>query len=194
MRSIALPCALRRAPQRAHRAPLTPAVPTRLLIPLLLLAALFVCGRAIAQDDGPRIGVVNAERLLIESDAAKAAQARIEREFGERDRALRAQRGVIQDMQASLARERSGMTAFDSASREDEIAVRQRALQREETRYRDALNERRIEEVRRLKQLADEAVRRVAIDESLDLVLQDVLYAGARVDITAKVLKVLRAP
>ena len=87
--------------------------------------------------------------------------------------------------------ERRNMTALGISTREEEIAARQRAFEREEERYRDALNERRLEEVRKLKARADEAVRTVARDEQLDLVLQDVLFAGPRVDITARVLKLL---
>ena len=159
---------------------------------VLLAVGLCAAAPAAAQsDEGPRLGVVNAERLLIESDAARAAQARIEQEFGERDRGLRAERRVIDDMQGALERERRQLSAAALASREESIAVRRRSLQREEERYRDAVNERRLEEVRKLKQLADDAVRRVAVDEGLDLVLQDVLYAGPRVDITPKVLKLL---
>jgi outer membrane protein len=56
---------------------------------------------------------------------------------------------------------------------------------------REDFNLRKNEELVQLQERAQRAIQRIAEAEKFDVILQDVVFASARVDITERVLKAL---
>ncbi len=161
---------------------------------LILLSGLL--STAQAEDEALRVGVVNAARLLDEAPQAREALRRLEQEFQPRDQALLEEQRAIRELESRLAEQGllSGSGETERRQLEYELRSRQRDVKRSEEELREDYNFRRNDELRRLQQLIFEAIVALAQDEQFDLILnQDaVIFAGARVDITGKVLQRLQ--
>ena len=64
-------------------------------------------------------------------------------------------------------------------------------FQRRQREFREDLNQRRNEEMAAVLDRASKVVKQMAESEKYDLVLQEAVYVGPRIDITEKVLKAL---
>lgn len=138
-----------------------------------------------------RIGVVDTERILRESDQAVRAEKKIEREFATRDQEIKNLIKQNKDLQTSL--EKDGPTMSDSVRRgkERELANMNLTLQTLQREFREDLNLRKNEELAVVLARADKAIRAIAESEQYDVILQEAVYRNPKVDITDKVLKYL---
>jgi outer membrane protein len=78
--------------------------------------------------------------------------------------------------------------------RQRELVEQDRDLQRKRREFQEDLNQRRNEELATVVERANRAIRQIFETEKYDLILQEVVFAGTRVDITDKVIRVLNAP
>jgi len=139
----------------------------------------------------PKIGYVNAERILQESVPAKLARARIEAEFAPRQKDIDA--ASLKRQQASDAYEKEAptMTEGERARRQMEVFNLDRNVQRLQRAYNDDVNQRKSQELNNILDLSNKAIRKIALSEGFDLILQDAIFVGPRIDITDRVLKEL---
>ena len=159
---------------------------------LCAVLILFACA-AQADTDGFRIGVVDTERILRESEQAILAERKIEKEFSARDQEIKKQIKLGKEMQAALEKEGSGMSDSVRRFKERELANLNLNLQTMQREFREDLNLRKNEELAVVLALADKAIRAIAESENFDVILQETVYRHPRVDITDKVLKYLAA-
>ncbi|MEO5695438.1 MAG: OmpH family outer membrane protein [Usitatibacter sp.] len=138
-----------------------------------------------------KIGFVNTERVFREAAPAKRAQQVLEREFSTRNAELGKLEKQGRDMQTEL--ERDTVTMPESARREKErqLADVSRDFQRKQREIREDLNLRRNEELARVQERATRVINQIAEAEKYDLILQEAVFAGSRIDITEKVIKAL---
>ncbi|MFZ2162019.1 MAG: OmpH family outer membrane protein [Sideroxyarcus sp.] len=138
-----------------------------------------------------RIGVVDTERILRESEQAVRAEKKIEKEFAARDQEIKKLIKQSKDQQTSL--EKDGSTMSDSVRRnkERELANLNLNLQTLQREFREDLNLRKNEELAVVLAHADKAIREIAESEGYDVILQEAVYRNPKVDITDKVLKYL---
>lgn len=171
--------------------PLQPRRWSRPAAGLMAIPLLLVVGLCMAQT--PRVAIVDMQRLLDEAPQMVAARERLTREFAPRDAELARQREQLRQMEGRL-REQGGQMPAEAARRlAEEVEVLRRALERAEERLREELAARNREERDRVWGQLGEAVSRYARDNGIDLVLPTpVLYASARIDITDRVLDLLR--
>ena len=158
----------------------------RLLLLSLALAAL----PAVAQD---KIGFVNTQRVLSESQPAARAQKRIEAEFRKRDQELARIAGDLKRMQDELEKNAVTMGESQRRTKEREFAELNRDFQRKQREFREDLNQRRNEELAQVIEQANRIIRQIAEQESFDIIFQDAVYASKRIDITDQVIKALDA-
>jgi len=138
-----------------------------------------------------RIGFVDTERILRESEPALAAQKKIDKEFSVREQEVKALAKQFQDAKAAL--EAAGTTLSDAARRihEREIANLNLMLQTRQREFREDMSLRQNEELAQILAKADQAIKRIAESEQYDVILQEAVYRSPKVDITDKVLKYL---
>jgi outer membrane protein len=153
---------------------------------LLLLAA-----GAVAADDY-KIGVLNVERVLQQSQDAKAAHDRIEQAFKGRDADIARKEQDVRAAAAQLERDGATLSADERASRERSIETRTREVQRLREQFAEDLHARQFEELDKLKERLDKVLTRYAKDHQFDLILQDAAFVGRSVDITDDVIKALQ--
>jgi outer membrane protein len=144
-----------------------------------------------AHADDLKVGVMNVERILRQSKAAQAAQARIEQEFKARDADLSRQEQDVQAQAAQFAKDRATLSADDAAKRERALDARTRDVQRLRQQFAEDLRARQFEELDKLKARLDEVLTKYARDNHFDLILQDAAYVGRGVNITDDVIKAL---
>jgi outer membrane protein len=160
---------------------------------LLCAGLIFFACVAQAGAEGFRIGVVDTERILRESDQAIRAEKRIEKEFAARDQEIKKQIKLSKDLQSALEKDGSGMSDSVRRFKERELANLNLNLQTMQREFREDLNLRKNEELAVVLAHADKAIRAIAESEEYDVILQEAVYRNPKVDITDKVLKYLSA-
>ena len=160
----------------------------------LAIAALAVATAAPAAAQELKIGYVNSERVLREANPAKAAQAKLEAEFSKRERELNDAAGKLKSAADKLEKDAPTLSESERTRRQRELVEQDRDLQRKRREFQEDLNQRRNEELAAVVERANRAIRQIFESEKYDLILQEVVFASPRVDITEKVIKILNAP
>ena len=158
---------------------------------LLGISALLATGAACAQE--LKIGYVNSERVLREASPAKAALARMEADFSKRDKDLNDQASRLKAAADKLEKDAPTLPESERNRRQRELVEQDRDLQRKRREFQEDLNQRRNEETAGIVERANKVIKQIFEGEKYDLILQDVVFAGPRVDITEKVIKALNA-
>ncbi|HLP99296.1 MAG TPA: OmpH family outer membrane protein [Sideroxyarcus sp.] len=158
-----------------------------------LFCAFLIAFSGIAQADPEsfRIGVVDTERILRESDQAIRAEKKIEKEFALRDQEIKKLIKQGKELQSALEKEGSNMSDSMRRVKERELANLNVSLQTMQREFREDLNLRKNEELAVVLAHADKAIREIAESENYDVILQEAVYRNPKVDITDKVLKYL---
>jgi outer membrane protein len=140
-----------------------------------------------------KIGYVNSDRVLRDATPAKAAQARLEQEFAKREKELADVAARLK--QASEKLEKDGPTLAESerARRQRELVEQDRDFQRRRREFQEDLNQRKNEELASVVERANKVIKQIFEQEKFDLIVQEAVFAGPRVDITDKVIKTLNA-
>jgi len=164
-----------------------------LLHPLVAAAVALLMLAPAANAQELKIGYVNSERVLREAAPAKAAQSKLEAEFSKRERELSEQTARLKASADKLEKDAPTLGEGDRARRQRELVEQDRELQRKRREFQEDLNQRRNEELSGVVERANRVIRQIFEQEKYDLILQEVVFAGPRVDITAKVIKSLNA-
>lgn len=155
------------------------------------LAALVLAAPAIAQE--LKIGYVNSERVLRESSAAKAAQAKLEAEFGRRERDLNDLGQRLKAAADKLDKDGPTLSEGERSRRQRELIDQDRDLQRKRREFQEDLAQRKNEELSGVVERANRVIKQIFDSEKYDVILQEVVFASPRVDITDKVIRSLNA-
>ena len=164
---------------------------TGLMVMAITAAAGLLAGAANAQE--LKIGYVNSERVLREATPAKAAQTKLEGEFSKRERDLSDQAARLKAAADKLEKEAPTLSEAERNRRQRELVEQDRDLQRKRREFQEDLNQRKNEELAGVVERANRVIKQIFDQEKYDLILQEVVFAGPRVDITDKVIKALNA-
>ncbi len=162
----------------------------RYLNKLILFGLIWaVTGPVYAQAN---IAFVDVAKVLEKAPQAIAANKRLEKEFEPRNRSLIALRKELRKQEDKLARD--GVTMSDGQLRrlERDIRDRKREIKRAQEDYREDLNLRRNEELRKLQKRVYKAIVDLAKKRGYHAVVGDgVIYAAESINITKDILKEL---
>jgi outer membrane protein len=157
---------------------------------MLLLAVLAMYSKGTLA--APKIGFVDTVKLMEGAPQAKSAQTKIESEFAPREKELVALQREIKKLEDDLSRDGAVMSEAEKTKLEREVLAKRRDLKRSQEEFRDDLNIRRNEVLKKLQEDMYKAVVTLAKEEKFDLIMsQGVVYASDKVDITDSVLKKL---
>lgn len=141
-----------------------------------------------------KIGVVNYAVLLQRSPQARAAQAALVKEFGPRERALKARQAALKARAAKFQKNQAAMSADQRASEQQQLQSANRDLSQQISDYQDDFNSQQNAQVSKLQKMLVAEVQRYAQAQKFDLVFANgVIYATPALDITSEVLKALQA-
>jgi outer membrane protein len=159
---------------------------------LLAVSALAgALGAAQAQE--LKIGYVNGERVLREAAPAKAAQAKLEAEFKKRETELNDTGTKLRTAFEKLEKDGPTLSEAERSRRQRDLTEQQRDFERKRRELLEDLNQRKNEELAAVSERASKVIKQIFETEKYDLIVQEVVFAGPRVDITKKVIDALNA-
>jgi outer membrane protein len=156
-------------------------------------AALMAGAVAGVQAQELKIGYVNGERVLREAAPARAAQAKLEAEFSRREKDLNDQLVRLKATADKFEKDAPTLPEAERSRRQRELVESDRDLQRKRRELNEDLNQRKNEETASVLERTNRVIKQIFDNEKYDLIIQDVVFAGPRVDITDKVIKALNA-
>ena len=164
------------------------------LISALLLASVSSIAVSV-QAQELKIGYVNGERVLREAEPAKRAAAKLEAEFGKRQKELNDQSAAFRAQADKLDRDAPTLSEAEKARRQRELIEIDRDLQRKQREYQEDLTQRKNEEVNNVSERAQRTIKAIGEAEHYDLIVQNqlVFYFSPRIDLTKKVIDALNA-
>ena len=157
------------------------------------LAALIATGATLASAQELKIGYVNSERVLREANPAKAAQAKLETEFGKREKDLADQANRLKGAADKLEKDAPALAETERNRRQRDLVEQDRDFQRKRRELQEDLTQRKNEELASVVERANKVIKQIFEQEKYDLILQDAVHWSPRVDITKKVIDALNA-
>ncbi len=158
---------------------------------VVALTGALVSGVVQAQE--ARIAAVNSDRILRESAAATAAEAKLKAEFAKRDKDLQDMASRLKTLSDQLDRNGASMSLTDRAAKQKQLSDLDSDFQRRQREFREDLNQRRNEELAAVLDRANKVIKQIAEQQHYDLIVQEAVYVSPRIDITDQVLKALAA-
>jgi outer membrane protein len=146
---------------------------------------------ALAED--LKIGYVNSDRVLRDATPAKAAQAKLEAEFSKRDKEMAEIATKIKSASEKLEKDAPTLSETERSRRQRELVDQDREFQRKRREFQEDLTQRKNEELSVVVERANKVIKQIFESEKYDLIIQEAVFAGPRIDITDKVVKALNA-
>jgi outer membrane protein len=160
---------------------------------VLVLLGCAAFGALAQAQESFRVGFVNTDRIFREANTAKAAQAKLEQEFGRREKELTDLGASLKTASERYEREAPTLSESQRQQRQKALIDQDRDFQRKRREFQEDLNARKNEELQQVLERANRVVRQVAEAEKYDVVLQEAVYINPKHDITDKVIKALNA-
>ncbi len=158
------------------------------------IAALALAGLSLmASAQELKIGYVNGERVLRESLPAKAAQTKLEAEFKKREAELNDVGTKLRTAVEKLEKDSPMLAESERNRRQRDLGEQQREFERRRRELLEDLNQRKNEELSRVTERASRVIKQIFEAEKYDLIVQEAVFASAKVDITNKVIDALNA-
>lgn len=161
-----------------------------------LVASAILLTPAIAQAQGAKplkVGFVNVQRLLIESPQANAANRALENEFAPRQRDLLAKQKSFKDRADKFQKDGAVMGGDERRNAENDLRRDERELQRQVEELREDLNNRKNEELGKMRVNVLREIESFSKQGGFDLIVSDALYVAPALDVTAQVLQGLQS-
>jgi len=140
-----------------------------------------------------KIGYVHSDRVLRDAVPAKAAQAKLESEFSKREKELADMAGKLKSAGEKLDKDAPTLAEAERSRRQRDLMEQDREFQRKRREFQEDLSQRKNEELAAVVERANKVIKQIFESEKYDLILQEAVFAGPKVDITDKVIKALNA-
>jgi outer membrane protein len=163
------------------------------MLKTLAATTMLVAAATAAQAQELKIGYVNSERVLKEANPAKAAQAKLEAEFGKREKDLADVANRLKAAADKLDKDSPTLSDAEKGRRQRDLVEQDRDFQRKRREFQEDLNQRKNEELSGVVERANKVIKQIFDSEKYDLILQDAVHWSPRVDITKKVIDALNA-
>lgn len=166
---------------------------SKLLKTVVLTALISLPMVGLQAQEMMKIGYVNSERVLREANLAKAAQLKLEAEFGKREKDLKDVEARLRGAAEKLEKDAPTLAESERNRRQRDLVEQDRELQRKRREWQEDLTQRKNEELGAVVERANRVIKQIFDAEKYDLILQDAIHFSARVDITKKVIDALNA-
>ncbi|MDO9313832.1 MAG: OmpH family outer membrane protein [Burkholderiaceae bacterium] len=146
-----------------------------------------------AQAQEVKIGYVNSDRVLREAIPAKTAQAKLEAEFAKRDKDMADFASKLKASSEKLEKEAPTLSESERSRRQRDLVEQDREFQRKRREFQEDLTQRKNEELSAVVDRANKVIKQIFEADKYDLIIQEAVFAGPKIDITDKVVKALNA-
>lgn len=153
------------------------------------LCLLGLISAASAQISDLKIAYVNMAKAIETSTHAETVLTRLKSEFDPKDQKLTGQREKLKKIESDLEKKALVLADSDRIQLEKDVRDLRRKIKRDTEEFREELNVRQNEELRKLERVVLKVVAKIAENEKYDLIIhQGAIFASNRIDITDKVL------
>ena len=154
----------------------------------LLLQLVIMSPNLVAQT---KLGYVKVDEVIRKANIAKEAEDRLKKEFAPRDNELKKMGVKLKNLAGKFDKEQSVMTNPEKQKVQREISNLEKEIQRKQRQAREDLTQRKNEELAAVVEKARAVIKKIAVEEKFDLILENSVYASPNIDITQKVIKAL---
>jgi outer membrane protein len=142
----------------------------------------------------PKLGYVDAARLLEEAPQASAASNQLKQEFASREKEIINAQRELKELEDKLARDGVIMSETEQKKLELDVLSGKRELRRKQEELKEDFNIRRNDEIGKLQKFIKQAIEDVGKEGEFDLIFYEgISFANPKLDITDQVLKRLGA-
>jgi outer membrane protein len=157
-----------------------------------ILFALCLFSFASISQAGSKVGYVQM-KLIMQSQQSLEVGKKLMAEFKPRNAELEKFRKQIQDKEAALEKDAANLSQRDLLAKRQEIEYLKIDFDRKKNRQHEDFQLRKQEELNNFQNSVNTAVTTLGQSEGYDLILYNTGgYIGAKVDVTDKVLKLLK--
>lgn len=146
---------------------------------------------ASASFTSTKVGFVNTQRILRDSEPAIAILKKIDDEFMKRNNELQKNINDLRNKVQKFEKDAPVMAESERSRNQRELGNLDIEVQRKQRELQEDYNRRRNEEFGLIVEKANEAIKRIAEKENFDLIIQDAITVSPRVDITDQVIQSL---
>ena len=158
-----------------------------------LSIALMLVAFNVWAESSVKLGVVNVALLLEQAPQAKTADARLKKEFEPQQAELKGLAGKLEKIQSNYQKNKMVMGEAQKVTKEREITMLTREIQRRRNDIQELLNIRRNEELAKLQNVVNDAIKAIGQKQKFDLILYEgIAYTNERIDVTKDVLSHLK--
>ena len=154
---------------------------------IALIGLVLLCSTAYSQDT--KIGIINLEQALFNSEAAQGVQDELRAEFANDEQRAQSLQEELIGLQEKFQQDEAIMSEADIRQLNADAQEKQLQLQLISERVQQALQEKNQQFIEGMRQTLTEAISDVVAEGGYDLVLnaESVAYAAPVLDITPKV-------
>jgi outer membrane protein len=157
-----------------------------------ILFALYLLFFTLISEAGSKVGFVQM-KLIMQSQQSLDVGKKLMAEFKPRNAELEKFRKQIQDKEAVLEKDAANLSQRDLMAKRQEIEYLKIDFDRKKNRQHEDFLLRKQEELNNFQNNVNSAVTSLGQSEGYDLILYNTGgYIGAKVDVTDKVLKILK--
>jgi len=140
-----------------------------------------------------KLGVVNVALLLEKAPQAELATSALKKEFAKEQDELKNLAKELESEQNNYEKNKSVMSEVQRTAKERQLTLMTREIQRRRNDVQELINLRRNEELAKLQNLVNAAIKEIGEKQGFDLILYEgIAYTNNRIDVTADVLEHLR--
>ena len=161
------------------------------IVTSIALAGLLALTASAVNAQELKIGYVNSDRVLRDAAPAKAAQSKLETEFAKRDKDLNDAARSLKAAADKFDKDSPTLAESERVRRQRELVDQDRDIQRKRQAFQEDLNARKNEELSQVVDRANKVIKQIFETEKYDLIIQEAVFAGPKIDITDKVIKAL---
>ncbi len=141
-----------------------------------------------ASAQAQRVAIVNAARVLKESNVAIESKQRAESTFSSREKALIAQESSLKMLTEKFDAEVLTLSDVQRIQRRSQLAAQAREFHKKRSAFSEDKNAAFRMDAQKMIALAKKIVKQVAEAEKFDIVVQDAVYVSPEFDITDMVI------
>lgn len=155
---------------------------------VLVAVAGLAAAPAIAADY--KIGYVNVQKVVKQSEKAQKAKAQLEQEVQKHESELKAKRETIQSLQKELEKQGSLMSEQQKKEKQRKLQEAMREFRRLQQQAQEDLDTQKNQALQDLYDKVFQIVNRIGEKEDFDLIFTDpaAMYVADRIDLTQRVL------
>lgn len=157
----------------------------------MVMIGLFVFSTSAVKADMGRIGIIDFQKVLLESDAGKAVQAQIQQKGRSMESDLTEMGEEIESMMRQLQRDSMVMSSERREQQQRELEIRRYDFQTTQKKYQSEFRELEVTLMEKLREEVFDIAESIGKQEGYMLIIERgaAIYYPETIDITDKVIQ-----